>query len=148
MVVDLFTYFPTRKDAVEFLETVRWPDGPVCPYCGRVGASRLRDDVRFKCNNRACNISYSATVGTLMEGTKLDLRYWFAAIYLIMEPGPLISGRRLARRLGINKNTGCRIVALVSEWVYDPEQRRILIQIADKVRQVLDHGKETAQSNP
>lgn len=35
-----------------FVERIRWPDGPVCPYCGereRLAADRLSGEVRYEC---------------------------------------------------------------------------------------------------
>jgi Transposase zinc-ribbon domain len=45
----LAPHFTDSDKAREFLESKRWPDGPVCPRCGVIGeAYRLQADVENK----------------------------------------------------------------------------------------------------
>lgn len=80
----------------------------VCPKCGRgepysiVRRSRTKNLVSrlFKC--RACKRQFSATVGTIFEGSKIPLNKWFAAIYLTCASKKGISAHRLHRMLNIS----------------------------------------------
>ena len=61
----------------------RWPDGFECPDCGcrahcivTRGARKL-----FQCN--ACHKQTSVRAGTIFAASKLPLRIWFKAIYLL-----------------------------------------------------------------
>lgn len=41
-----------RNDPVRLAERIRWPDGPVCPYCGereRMVPDPSRGQVRYEC---------------------------------------------------------------------------------------------------
>ena len=70
-----------------YLEGIRWPDGPVCPWCGttepyrvtRRAGTRNKVQSLYKC--RSCRRQFSVTVGTIFEGSKVPIRKWFAAIY-------------------------------------------------------------------
>ena len=35
----------TETDAREYLEKIRWPDGPVCVHCGSANHTRLNGEV-------------------------------------------------------------------------------------------------------
>lgn len=44
---------------------------------------RIEGGKRFMCGNKACYKKYSVTVGTFFENSNIDLRTWFAVMYLI-----------------------------------------------------------------
>ena len=90
-----------------FLEKMRWPDGPICPKCGEAKPytitrkSRTKNAVRslYKC--RACKRQFTATVGTIFEDSKIPLKKWLAAIFLVCSSKKSISAHQLHRLLGI-----------------------------------------------
>ena len=59
--------------ALLLLERVRWPDGQACPHCG-AGAG---DDPPAQAVCQACAKQYTATTGTMFEGSTVPLRHWF-----------------------------------------------------------------------
>jgi transposase-like protein len=77
----------TDRQCQAYLEQVRWPAGPVCPWCGaarpyrviRKPGTRNKVGALYKC--RSCRRQFSVTVGTIFERSKVPLRKWFAAIY-------------------------------------------------------------------
>ena len=83
--------------------TARWPSGWHCAHCGckryfltRNGAGRQL----WECF--VCGYQSSSIVGTVMEHTKLPLRLWFLAMYLITQHKNAISALALKRQLGIS----------------------------------------------
>jgi hypothetical protein len=84
----------------------RWPDGFICPRCGQGGAyCRVHVDGRelFQC--AACRRQTSLTAGALMDSTKLPLRIWFLAIYLISQAKTGVSALSLKRQIGVSYRT-------------------------------------------
>ena len=79
----------TEQDCRTYLERIRWPEGPVCPKCGAREPyyinrrSRTKNKVRslYKC--RECKRQFTVTVGTMFEGSKIPLKKWLAAIYIM-----------------------------------------------------------------
>ena len=75
----------TEDEARTILENIRWPNGPVCPHCGSVNATRIQaksDKVRdgvLQCND--CRGQFTVTVGTVMQGSHITLRQWVQAFY-------------------------------------------------------------------
>ena len=122
----------TDKQCRAYLEKVRWPDGPVCPMCGASEPYRItrktktsnRVDSLYKC--RTCRRQFTATVGTIFQGSKIPLRKWFAAIY------PMCAFKRGVSAQHIHIQTG---VTYKSAWF-------MCHRIREAMRQY-DHALET-----
>lgn len=93
-----------EDQAIEYFENLRWPDGPVCPFCGSNiyceitpnRKSRIRQGL-YKCG--ICKKKYTVTIGTVMHQTHLPLLIWVKALYLIGIKN--ISALSLQKQLGI-----------------------------------------------
>ena len=93
----------TQAECLAILEKIRWNGIPTCPYCGSSQSRKLKNESRYQCNE--CFTSYSVTVDTLFHKTHVELWKWFLAIHLVCSED--ISGRQLAKRIQVNKNTAC-----------------------------------------
>ncbi len=91
----------SQEKCLSYLERKRWDDIPECPYCESTNS--CRKGKRFTCKN--CNNSFSVTVGTVFENTKLPLYMWFMAISIILSAKKGISSLQLSRDINVNKNT-------------------------------------------
>jgi transposase-like protein len=123
-IVKIYEIFPTEADCVAHLERVRWPTGPVCPYCGSTQATARPTEQRHHCN--ACNTTFSVTVRTIFHHTHLPLQKWFLAVSLVLNAEKGLSARQLARDIEINKNTAWRIAMQIREAMAETEQRTLL----------------------
>lgn len=100
--------FQDPEKAREYLEALRWPNGPVCPHCG------LRDD-HYKLEGKAhrhglwkckgCREQFTVTVGTLFADSKVPLNKWLQACYLMASSKKGISSKQLERMLGVSYKT-------------------------------------------
>jgi transposase-like protein len=95
-------YNDTDK-AREYLEAVRWPEGPVCPHCGVVNAATLMKGKAhrpglYQC--KECQKQFSVTVGTLYERSHIPLNKWLLATRLLCSSKKGISAHQLYRDLG------------------------------------------------
>lgn len=97
--------FDSEEACREYLFISRWPEGFVCPACGgrEAGAETRRH--LWVCT--ACGRQTSITAGTVMHQTRLELRTWFWAAYLVSTFHPGISAKQLQRQLGL----GCHETA-------------------------------------
>ncbi|GAA6617573.1 transposase [Scytonema sp. NUACC26] len=105
------------------LEQIRWGAKPKCPYCESTNATAYKEERRYHCNT--CYTSYSVTVGTLFHKTHVSLEKWFLAIRLILNSPEGISVRKLAKVVGVNKNTACYMIERVHKAA---SEERELIQ--------------------
>ena len=100
--------FADEDKAREFLESQRWPDGPVCPHCGSVEAYRLTAKPGSKspvrkgvCKCKYCRKQFTVKVGTVFEDSKLPLRYWLYVAHLMTSSKKGVSSHQIARELEI-----------------------------------------------
>lgn len=104
-LVEFMERFSNDDACWHHLRRARWgEDGFTCPRCrndthwGFVRTRRL-----FQCN--ACGYQCSVTAGTILQDTKLSLRTWFLAAYLVLTMKKGISSHELARKLGVKQTT-------------------------------------------
>jgi transposase-like protein len=101
-------YFVAQDGALAFLESLRWPEGPVCPHCGSVNQAGLvtgkgaRPRLRV-C--RHCRSQFRATMGCLMQGSHIPAERWFQIAYLLVGTYRGISLNQLSRYLELTNKT-------------------------------------------
>lgn len=106
---DITEKFNTEEKARDFLESVLWPHGAVCPHCGVIGESyRLngkaasKNAVRpgvWKCGG--CRKQFTVRVGTIFEDSHIPLHKWLMAIHLLCSSKKGMSSHQIHRALGI-----------------------------------------------
>lgn len=93
----------TEEEARKYIEKILWPDGPVCPHCGHLGAWQISGeshrDGLYKC--AACRKPFTVTVGTVMESSHITIRQWVIAFHLMCSSKKGISALQLKRELGL-----------------------------------------------
>src|ERR1700733_11642856 len=102
--------FTDETAARDALEAVVWPNGPVCPHCGNLDASKIakletktvRPGLRY-CNE--CKSQFTATVGTVFERSKIPLTKWWLAMHLLGSSKKGMSSHQLHRMLGVSYKT-------------------------------------------
>jgi len=95
---DFLAWFGSDVDCLDYLEWLRWPDGFVCPRCGKSGGWPIADG-RFCCI--ACEARTSVTAGTIFDRTRTPLTVWFHAGWLFATSKDGVSAQSLQRTLEI-----------------------------------------------
>jgi transposase-like protein len=100
----LSKYFSDEDKAREFLEAIRWPDGPVCPHCGVIGnAYKLQGKSTrpglYKCGG--CRKPFTVTVGTIFADSHIPLSKWLLAYHLLCASKKGMSAHQLHRMLKV-----------------------------------------------
>ena len=99
-------YFSDPDNCLNYLVSRRWPDGVVCPTCGRKDVSFVAVRRVWQCKTRHPKSQFSVKVGTVFEDSPLGLDKWLPAIWLIANCKNGISSYELARDLGVTQKTG------------------------------------------
>jgi len=110
---------PTEADAYIYMETLRWPDKPVCPHCGVIGDhyylqpengfSRITTRGTYserrvwKCKD--CRKQFSVTTGTIFHGSKVSLRIWLFVFFEMCANKNGLAAREIARKYGVAPKT-------------------------------------------
>ncbi len=94
--------------ARSYLENIRWPNGPVCPYCGVVDGARVLNSKSkgpgwYQC--AGCASQYTVRVGTVYERSHVPLHKWVLANHLMCASKKGISAHQLHRMLGVTYKT-------------------------------------------
>jgi transposase-like protein len=116
-------HFQDADKAREYLEALRWPNGPVCPHCGTVGGhyTLTGKSTRiglWKCKD--CREQFTVTVGTVFERSKIALNVWLQAVYLLCSSKKGISSHQLHRTLGVTYKTAWFMTHRIREAMKSP----------------------------
>jgi hypothetical protein len=112
--------YQDEDKARKHYESVRWPDGPVCPHCGVIDeAYKLNGESTrkglYKC--AGCRQPFTVTVGTIFEDSKIPLHKWLLAIHLMCSSKKGISAHQLWRNLwGVDEKTGKQLGSYRTAW--------------------------------
>ncbi len=113
-------YFLDKDKATQRLESLRWPDGPICPHCGSLKAwvVKTRPGL-YKCGEYGCRKQFTVTVGTVFERSKIPLNKWLMAVYLMCSSKKGISSHQLHRTLGVTYKTAWFMSHRIRAAMYD-----------------------------
>jgi transposase-like protein len=104
----------------------RWPDGFECPDCAGQDHCLVKRGERalYQCN--ACRKQTSVKAGTIFASSKLSLRVWFRAIYLVTQSKQGISSVELGRRLGVTQTTAWTLKHKLAQVMMERNAKRRL----------------------
>ena len=103
---DLMEAFPTEQHAVDHLRAIRWGannEHASCPHCGGTRIMHFKDGKNHKCSD--CRKRFSIKVGTIFSDSKIQLRKWFMAIWLITSHKKGIASTQLAKDIKVTQKT-------------------------------------------
>jgi len=115
--------FTDETKAREYLESIRWQDGVVCPHCGN-------DEKIYELNGEAhraglykcakCRKQFTVTVGTLFERSKVPLQKWLLAVHLLCASKKGHSSHQIHRMIGVTYKTAWFMTHRIREAMKDP----------------------------
>jgi len=123
-IIDFQEWFSTEESCEEYLLNSRWPDGFECPICGDTEFYYISTRRVLKCR---ANSHYTyLTAGTVMHGTRLPLRLWFWAAYLLTTETTGISALQLQRQLKIKRyEVAYTVLQKLRSSMVNPERTKI-----------------------
>jgi transposase-like protein len=98
-------HFADPDNCVHYLVDRRWPDGIVCPTCGRSDVSYVAKRRVWQCKSRHPKCQFSPKVGTVMEDSPIGLDKWLTAMWMIANCKNGVSSWEIHRSLGITQKT-------------------------------------------
>lgn len=107
--------FATEQACESHLFSMKWPNDFICPKCGctKFYTTHTRRLPLYACQQ--CGHQTTATVGTVMEKTRTDLRKWFWAIYLAAEDKRGLSAVFLAEQISVTYKTAWLMLHKIRE---------------------------------
>lgn len=127
-------HFYNEAAAFEFLKSIVWPDGPICPHCGVVGGrvydlSNVRGrptkknpdgPIRYglkKCGE--CRKQFTVKVGTVFEHARMPLFKMLQAVHLMVSSKKGISAHQLSRVLEVQYKSAWFLMHRIREAMRD-----------------------------
>src|ERR1017187_7783771 len=98
-------YFANPDNCVAYLVDQRWPDGVVCPTCGRSDVAYVPKRRVWQCKSRHPKCQFSIKVGTIFEDSPIGLDKWLTAMWLTANSKNGISSWEVHRALGVTQKT-------------------------------------------
>jgi transposase-like protein len=115
--------FTNEDKARKFFEASRWPDGPVCPFCGQLDTvaklgGKSMGPGWYYCSS--CQDKFTVRVGTIMERSHIPMHKWLLASHLIVASKKGISALQLSRMLGITYKSSWFMCHRIREGMTPP----------------------------
>lgn len=103
-------YFHDEAAAFQFLESVLWPTGPICPHCGNYDPKRVYElkgkTTRMGLKKCAeCRKPFTVTMNTVFQSRHVPLHKMLQAVFLLTSSKKGFSAHQLHRVLGVTYQT-------------------------------------------
>jgi transposase-like protein len=102
-LVDFMAFYKDEETCLKAFESLRFRNGEYCPHCGNVTIYRMKGGKRFRC--AGCKEDFTIKTKTVFGESKVPMRKWFIAIYLLTTAKKGISSVQLATQVGVTQKT-------------------------------------------
>ncbi|KKN13936.1 hypothetical protein LCGC14_1001220 [marine sediment metagenome] len=110
---EFFKMFPDERSARVHFEGATWPNGPVCPYCEYLDITTLKREGYYRC--KSCRKDFTVRVGTVMHRSKIPIRKWLFAMYLVCTARKGVSSVQLSKEIGITQKSAWFLLQRIRE---------------------------------
>lgn len=98
-------YFADPDVCVDFVASMRWPDGVTCPHCGGKRVSYLSTRRIWKCMSRVCHKQFSVKTQSVFEDSPIPLDKWLVAVWLVVNCKNGISSYEIMRDVKVTQKS-------------------------------------------
>src|SRR5438105_552006 len=116
-LAEFLEYFKDEETCREHFAAIRFRNGEYCPHCGHTTVYTFAGGKRYRCAK--CKQDFTIKTGTVFGESKLPIKKWFIAIYLLSTTSKGISSVQLAKHVGVTQKTG---------WFMDHRIRKAMKQ--------------------
>jgi hypothetical protein len=129
-IIEFSRSFSTEQACADYLFSLRWPHGYVCPKCGSSKAGPIRSTPgMMECENHH---KISVTAGTALHRTKQSLTTWFHGAWLVATHKSGISAVQFQRQLGLSRlETAWTMLHKLRAGLVDPDRSKLNSFCAD-----------------
>lgn len=102
-IIEFLEYFKDEQTCFDYITEMRFGNGDYCPHCGARKIYKYSNGKLYKC--ATCQKQFTVKVGTIFESSKIPLKKWLLAIFLLCSNTKGISSIQLARQVGVTQKT-------------------------------------------
>jgi transposase-like protein len=108
--------FKTEQDCIDYLASLKWPNGFECPQCGSI-RFWYKSKGRYECQD--CHKETTVTNNTIFHKTTKPLLIWFRAIWWMVAQKNGVSAKGLQKILGLG--------SYQTAWTWLHKFRRLMV---------------------
>ncbi len=101
-IIDLLEVFPDEQTCIDYLEKIRWNGDVVSPFDSASKVYKCKGN-KYRCRNTGKY--FNVRTETLFDNTKIELRKWLLAIYIVTSQNKNISSLQLSRDISVTQKT-------------------------------------------
>ncbi len=98
-------YFADPDRCVDFVGSMRWPQGVTCPHCEGQRVSYLSSRRIWKCMAKECHKQFSVKTFSVFEDSPIPLDKWMVAVWLVVNCKNGISSYEIARDVKVTQKS-------------------------------------------
>jgi transposase-like protein len=98
-------YFADADNCLNYMVARRWPNGVICPTCGRTDVSFLANQRKWQCKSAHTRRQFTIKAGTIFEDSPLGLDKWLTAIWMVTNCKNGVSSYEVHRAIGVTQKT-------------------------------------------
>jgi transposase-like protein len=102
-LVEFLEYYKDEATCVAEFTKMRFRNGEYCPHCGHSKIHLFSNGKRYRCAK--CKKDFTIRTKTAFGESKLPLKKWFVAIYLLTISSKGMSSVQLAKHVGVTQPT-------------------------------------------
>ena len=104
-IVGAIRYFADPDVCVDFMASMRWPNGVVCPHCQSERVSYLKSRRIWKCLNPDCYKQFSVKTQSVFEDSPIALDKWMVAVWMLVNCRNGVSSHEIARVVKVTQKS-------------------------------------------
>lgn len=104
-LLDAIRYFSDPDVCLDFMVSLRWPEGVSCPNCGSDEVGFIATRRVWECKTKHAKRQFSVKVGTIFEDSPIGLDKWLAAIWMIANAKNGVSSYEIHRAIGVTQKS-------------------------------------------
>lgn len=98
-------YFSNPDNALDYMANKLWPNGVICPTCGRKDVVFLKNQRKWQCKSTHKKRQFSAKVGTIFEDSPIPLEKWLPVVWMLSNCRNGVSSCEIARTIGVTQKS-------------------------------------------
>jgi len=98
-------YFGDPDVCVEFVASMRWPNGVVCPHCQCDRVSYLSSRRIWKCMKGECHKQFSVKTQSVFEDSPIALDKWMVAVWMVVNCRNGVSSYEISRTVKVTQKS-------------------------------------------
>jgi transposase-like protein len=102
---EAIVFFSNPENCREYMAARRWPNGVICPMCGRNDVTFLAKQNKWQCKSAHAKRQFTVKVGTIFEDSPLGLDKWLTAVWMITNCKNGVSSYEIHRAIGVTQKT-------------------------------------------